>query len=143
MSFKRAIVLVILVCLLALSLSFVGCAEEEEAAAPTLTPGATLVVVPNEVLTTATSVTVYGSGFVPDGAVSLLLVGEWTFQGSELQDPGIDGTIVNEYGAFSLTVKISAGLVTSYGMGAGVYTLKAVQGEERVASACLVVKAPA
>ena len=140
MSFRGVISIVILVCLLALPLSLLGCAEEEETAAPTLSPEAALVIVPNEVLTTASTVTVYGSGFVPNKGVSLLLVGKWTFKGAETEDPGIDGTVANEYGAFSITVKISAGLVKNYGMGAGVYTVKAVQEGERVASACLVVR---
>jgi len=156
MHFSRRSVILGLVCLFCVSIVFAGCASSDaedkadealaaaEAAQETALASseAALVIVENMVTTETASVMVYGSGFEPGKDVSLLLVGTWTYKGGEFKDPGIDGTIANDYGAFSLKVNIKTGLVSNYGLGAGIYTIRAVQGEKRAASACLIVQAP-
>ena len=156
MHFSKRTLILGFVCLLCASLVLGGCAssEAEDKAAEALVAAeaaqktaiaaseASIAVVPSIVTTETTSVVVYGSGFLPGKDVSLLLAGKWTYKGGEFEDPGIDGTITNNYGAFSLTIKISGGLVSNYGLGTGIYTIRAVQGEKRAASACLIVEEP-
>ncbi len=156
MHFSRKTFLLGLVCLLCVPLVFVGCAssEAEDKAAEALAAAeaaqktaigaseAALLLEPNTVTTETASVMVYGSGFLPGKDVALLLVGKWTYKGGEFEDPGIDGTITNAYGAFSLKINIKTGLVSSYGLGAGIYTIRAVQAEEKAASVCLIVEEP-
>jgi hypothetical protein len=160
MSLRKAIFVGLLISLLALSIGAIGCASsdqaEEDAAAAAASAQAAetaaeaaeaamltaregaLAVLPNPVAIDA-STKVYGSGFVPNKTVSLLLVGTWTYKGGDLVDPGIEGAITNDCGAFSATVSVSK-LASNYGLAAGIYTVQAVQGEDRVASACLIVE---
>jgi hypothetical protein len=126
MSFRKAILLGLLVSLVALSLGVVGCSSEEAA----------LTLTPNPVAANA-STEIEGSGFVPNKAVAVLLVGTWTFKGGDIVDPGIDGAIADADGAFCITASISK-LASNYGVAEGTYTVKAVQ-DDRVATASLEV----
>ncbi len=92
--------------------------------------------------TAASSITIYGSGFALGKVVDIRLVGTWKAGTTvDVTDPSIATLEPNQYGAFSVAVALtgSSGAFGYLGVGAGAYSIKAVQRDGAVAVAPLVV----